>query len=113
MTCASDCFEGPEGRCRFCEGLHRPLVGCFAALQRIWRADEGSRKLLSGVEDGGIAPPLCKADNLRPHHHFTVDDIVWLGRGANYWAPLTRKRHTLPHPAQPRYTDDWAPRTRK
>ena len=32
---------------------------------------------------------------------------------ANYWAPLTRKRHTTPHPAQPRYTNHWAPRTRK
>ena len=32
---------------------------------------------------------------------------------ANYWAPLTRKRHTLPHPAQPRHTNRRAPRTRK
>ena len=32
---------------------------------------------------------------------------------ANYWAPLTRKRHTPPHSAQPRHTNYWAPRTRK
>ena len=32
---------------------------------------------------------------------------------ANYWAPLTRKRHTMPHPAEPRHTNDGAPRTRK
>ena len=32
---------------------------------------------------------------------------------ANYWAPLTRKRHIPPHPAQPRHTNNWAPRTRK
>ena len=32
---------------------------------------------------------------------------------ANYWAPLTRKRHTMPHPPQPLHTNDWAPRTRK
>ena len=32
---------------------------------------------------------------------------------ANYWAPLTRKRHTMPHPAQLQHTNDWAPRTRK
>ena len=32
---------------------------------------------------------------------------------ANYWAPLTRKRHIPPHPAQPRHTNHWAPRTRK
>ena len=32
---------------------------------------------------------------------------------ANYWAPLTHKRHIPPHPAQPQHTNDWAPRTRK
>ena len=32
---------------------------------------------------------------------------------ANYWAPLTRKRHTMPHPAQPQRTNYWAARTRK
>ena len=32
---------------------------------------------------------------------------------ANYWAPLTHKRHTMPHSAQPQHTDYWAPRTRK
>ena len=32
---------------------------------------------------------------------------------ANYWAPLTRKRHTMPHPSQPRHTSHWALRTRK
>ena len=31
---------------------------------------------------------------------------------ANYWAPLTRKRHIRPPPAQPRHTNYWAPRTR-
>ena len=32
---------------------------------------------------------------------------------ANFWAPLTRKQHTMPHPAQPQHTNDGAPRTRK
>ena len=32
---------------------------------------------------------------------------------ANYWAPLTRKRHTTPHSAQPQHTNHWALRTRK
>ena len=32
---------------------------------------------------------------------------------ANYWAPLTRKRHTMPHSAQPQHTNHWAPRMRK
>ena len=31
----------------------------------------------------------------------------------NYWAPLTRKRHTMPHSAQPQHTNYWAPRTQK
>ena len=31
----------------------------------------------------------------------------------NYWPPVTRKRHTMPHPAQPWHTNHWAPRTRK
>ena len=32
---------------------------------------------------------------------------------ANYWAPLMRKRHTMPHSAQPQHTNYRAPRTRK
>ena len=32
---------------------------------------------------------------------------------ANYWAPVTRKRRTMPHSAQPQHTNYWAPRTRK
>ena len=32
---------------------------------------------------------------------------------ADYWAPLTRKRHTMPQPAQPQHTNHWAPRTQK
>ena len=32
---------------------------------------------------------------------------------ANYWAPLTRKRHTMLHSAQPQHTNYWAPRTQK
>ena len=32
---------------------------------------------------------------------------------ANYWAPLTRKRHTMPHSAQPQHTNYWAPQTQK
>ena len=31
----------------------------------------------------------------------------------NYWAPLTRKQHIPPHPAQPQHTNRWAPRTQK
>ena len=35
------------------------------------------------------------------------------GGAANYWAPLTRKRHSPPHPAHPQHTNPWAPRTRE
>ena len=35
------------------------------------------------------------------------------GQYANNWAPLTRKRHTMPHSAQPQHANYWAPRTRK
>ena len=45
-----------------------------------------------------------KQSNDRPRHS---------PQYANYWAPLTRKRHIPPHSAQPRHTNDWAPRTRK
>ena len=34
-------------------------------------------------------------------------------RYANYWAPLTRRRHILPHPAQPWHPNHWAPEMRK
>ena len=34
-------------------------------------------------------------------------------RYANYWAPLTRKRHIPPHSAQSQHTNYWAPQTRK
>ena len=29
------------------------------------------------------------------------------------WAPVTRKRHTMPHSAQSQHANYWAPRTRK
>ena len=29
---------------------------------------------------------------------------------ANYWAPMTCKRHTMPHPAQPQHTNHWRER---
>ena len=32
---------------------------------------------------------------------------------ANDWAPLARKRHTMPHSAQHQHTNYWAPRMRK
>ena len=55
-------------------------------------------------EDGGVW--LAKLSN-DPHNNQHNPPY------ASYWAPLTRKRHILPHPAQPRHTNHWAPRTRK
>ena len=67
-------------------------------------------------------PPLPLSPYPSSRHHdapLLCDEVPWLTnkvfvgtRGyANYWALLTHKRHP-PRPAQPRYTNDWAPRTR-
>ena len=73
------------------------------------------------VSGGGETQKHSEAGNGRP-----VDRGVWTAKTvkrprqqpahpqyANYWAPLTRKRHTMPHSAQPQHTNHWAPRTRK
>ena len=67
------------------------------------------------------APGAREADYGRPK-----DGGVWTAKAvkrptqqpthtqyANYRAPLMRKRHTMPHPAQPQHTNHWALRTRK
>ena len=54
-------------------------------------------------------------------HNHRAGHVTWEeGRGggahpqyANYWAPLTRKRRTMPHSAQSQHANYWAPRTRK
>ena len=51
----------------------------------------------------GALPPCDPRPRQQPAHP----------QYANYWAPLTRKRHTMPHSAQPQHTNYWAPRTRK
>ena len=75
------------------------------------------------VEEQGTwaAQKHSEAGNGRP-----VDRGVWTAKTvkrprqqpahpqyADYWAPLTRKRHTMPHSAQSQHTNHWAPRTRK
>ena len=55
-------------------------------------------------EDGGVwTAKTVKRPRQQPAHP----------QYANYWAPLTRKPHTMPHSAQPQHTSYWAPRTRK
>ena len=68
----------------------------------------------AGPQDLFSGPVRCrtKVPNAPP----CLDKPVLGQRGgghANYWAPLTRKRHTPPHPAQPQHANYWAPRTRK
>ena len=52
---------------------------------------------------GGVGSPLRGRGGGQPAHP----------QYANYWAPLTRKRHIPPHPAQPQHTNRWAPRMRQ
>ena len=98
-----------------------PDIDCdsIAAIGRD-RADRASNSL-EGVEESDTdhgpcppAPPPFSRPLLR-----VADTLPPRGGGggqpqyANYWAPLTHKRHTPPHPAPPRHTNDGAPRTRK
>ena len=55
------------------------------------------------VDRGAWATKTVKRPRQQPAHP----------QYANYWAPLTRKQHTMPHSAQPQHTNYWAPRTRK
>ena len=55
-------------------------------------------------EDGGVG--TAKTVKLPPQQ-------LAQPQYANYWAPLTRKRHILPHSAQRQHTNRWAPRTRR
>ena len=59
-------------------------------------------------EDGAVWHTVWTAKTVkRPRQQPTQPQY------ANYWAPLTHKRHTMPHPAQPQHTNHWAPRTWK
>ena len=82
---------------------------------------EGDKQADSGAHGGGAAQKHSEAGDGRP-----VDRGVWTAKTvkrprqqpahpqyANYWAPLTRKQHTMPHSAQPQHANYWAPRTRK
>ena len=62
----------------------------------------------SGQSSGGSAYSVCLLAR-----HTWWGGIVGHPQYANYWAPLTRKRHTMPHSAQSQHTNYWAPRTRK
>ena len=81
----------------------------------------GPSEIAAGIAWGGGGGRHSEAGYGRP-----VDRGVWTAKTvkrppqqpahpqyANYWAPLTRKRHTMPHSAQSQHTNYWAPRTRK
>ena len=62
-----------------------------------------ARQAMDGLWTGAWAAKTVKRPRQQPAHP----------QYANYWAPLTRKQHTMPHSAQPQHTNYWAPRTRK
>ena len=57
----------------------------------------------------GLRTEVCGQQKQSKDPHNNQHDPQY----ANYWAPLTCKRHSPPHPAQPRHTNDGAPRMRK
>ena len=72
--------------------------------QGTWAAQKHNEAGYGRPEDGGVwAAKTVKRPRQQPAHP----------QYANYWAPLTRKRHTMPHSAQSQHTNYWAPRTQK
>ena len=72
--------------------------------QGTWASQKHSEAGYRRPVDGGVwTAKTVKQPRQQPAHP----------QYANYWAPLTRKRHIPPHSAQPQHTNDWAPRTRK
>ena len=72
--------------------------------QGIWAAQKRSEAGYGRpVDTGAWTAKTVKRPRQQPAHP----------QYANYWAPLTRKRHIPPHPAQPQHTNHWAPRMRK
>ena len=89
-------------------------------------AAQGGRMGMQGGGGGGGQGTWASQKHSEAGDGQPVDRGVWTAKTvkrprqqpahpqyANYWAPLTRKRHTMPHSAQPRHTNHWAPRMRK
>ena len=113
------------------EGVSRSPDGLFAQQEREpirGRPAVRGKRTYGGrpgqrVEEEGTwashTQKLSEAGYGRP-----VDKGAWTGKNSqttlaanpqytDYWAPLTRKQHTMPHSAQPQRTNHWTPRTRK
>ena len=72
--------------------------------QGTWAAQKHSKAGYGWPADRGVwSAKTVKRPQQQPAHP----------QYANYWAPLTRKRHIPPHSAQSQHTNYWAPRTRK
>ena len=70
--------------------------------QGTWAAQKHSEAGYGRLVDRGVwTAKTVKRPRQQPAHP----------QYANYWAPLTRKRHTMPHSAQSQHTNYWAPRT--
>ena len=83
---------------------HVPGGGQRMEEQGTWAAQKHSEAGYGRPVDRGVwTAKTVKRPRQQPAHP----------QYANYWAPLTRKRHTMPHSAQPQHTNYWAPRTRK
>ena len=72
--------------------------------QGTWAAQKHSEAGYGRPVDRGVwtAKPIKRPRQQPAHPQY-----------ANYWAPLTRTRHTMPHSAQSQHANYWAPRTRK
>ena len=87
---------------------HRPALGQGGGRgveeEGTWAAQKHSEAGYGRPVDRGVwTAKTVKRPRQQPAHP----------QYANYWAPLTRKRHIMPHSAQSQRTNYWAPRTRK
>ena len=118
-----------------CRAAARPTrcvcVACLGGLQDGCEADAGELRrggTRRGCDVGGLVPQegwrSAGASNLLVGGGGPGGKVLLQRRGGGQGcttmadnhrrrAPLTRKRHIPPHPAQPQHTNRWAPRTRK
>ena len=134
-TTEGRCFSRAMGHGAWGMGVHRaevfyeppppPLCGAWAEGRTVRAPSSTTTRGLSLQRSSLSAPrarvppasspaplPCCLSTTSRPRLSGDFD-LHRRGVGGNYWAPLPRKRHIPPHPAQPRYTNDGALRTRK
>ena len=106
-------WTGNTGR-QVVDGKHRE-AGCGRETQggRLWTGNTGRQVVDGKHREAGCGRPEDGGVGDSKNSQTTPGNNQHNPRYANYWAPLTRKRHIPPHPAQPRHTNHWAPRTRQ